>query len=250
MLCRSSVRALLSWEQSSFAQRRLLPKTSAGPPSRGSHAHPMPLGSAPSTFLTAQRLKPVSGAGSPILVLGADRFSAKMLVQRGSLSWAAICSKLMAFSKYSANIFIVSGARPLGLELCAVAKTTFCLSTSRSRRYHGMLRGPRGDRRPAGADAPTIKRGSPRARSRRIFRARIRGQESGRRGLGPNEWRGPCARRRNRFAEPICSIPRVGAAKKDGPANVAKDGFKGDDRWRKGAWSVAGKTSWKPRQRT
>jgi hypothetical protein len=42
----------------------------------------MPLGFAPSTFLTAQRLKPVSGAGSPILVLGADRFSTKVLVQR------------------------------------------------------------------------------------------------------------------------------------------------------------------------
>src|ERR1700719_2788296 len=42
----------------------------------------MPLGSAPSTFLTAQRLKPASGAGSPPLVLGADRYSAKALVQR------------------------------------------------------------------------------------------------------------------------------------------------------------------------
>jgi hypothetical protein len=42
----------------------------------------MPLGSAPSTFLTAQRLKPVSGARSPILALGAYRFSAKVLVQR------------------------------------------------------------------------------------------------------------------------------------------------------------------------
>lgn len=82
VLCRSSVRALLSWEQSSFAQRRLLHRTSAGHPSRGSRAHRMPLGSAPSTFLTAERLKPVSGAGSPPLVLGADRYSAKALVQR------------------------------------------------------------------------------------------------------------------------------------------------------------------------
>jgi hypothetical protein len=53
-----------------------------GTPSRGSHAHPMPLGSAPSTFLTAERLKPVSGAGSPFLVLGAGRFSAETSVQR------------------------------------------------------------------------------------------------------------------------------------------------------------------------
>ena len=43
VLCRSSVRALLSWEQSSFAQRRLLRRTSAGHPSRGSRAHRMPL---------------------------------------------------------------------------------------------------------------------------------------------------------------------------------------------------------------